>query len=443
MNLHTRSTLLPILLALACTPTLAQSPAQSPDASLWTPGARYREYVWRAPTPGQAGTLAGAEDFLRVGGRVGYARTPGKFPDSLQDGATLLLPDSVILAGARAVTVTIEKVLAHEGTQGLAIALNGRAPLRLPEPADVPAPQGDYMFHTEVALALPLAALREGRGNRFALTVDSAQRWNWPQNIIYAVIFRVYYAPSGADAPEVDYAYRQVPLESLLRVKGVRPGDAAADYVFVGRDADWSGRGQTQRTHWQTYRGEPYRTIGRATAAGSAFAQTWRTEWLPEQTQAFGVQVRVKGGDGVWRVGRALTGLALSPRPETVELVAMDPAPANWVTRADTFAQSFYFAADSLRGVTALQLGWRSWSPCYANGVYLNDHLMWMRDGPCYRYADHELTFTEPHDLLALEAGRNVLRTGMTPRFRGQMVHGMEVQWPGMWVKVRRGASDR
>ncbi len=189
----------------------AQAPATPPDADLWSAGTRYREYIWRTPTPGTDGTPATAEDFLRIGGRYGYAATPDKWPDSLQAGDQLLLPDSVILAGATGVTVTIEKVLAHEDTKGLAISLNGAKALRLPEPADVPVPQTDYMYHAEVAMSLPLSSLREGRGNRFALTVDTAQRWGWPQNMAYAVIFRVYYAPQPSDAPQIDYAYTQVP----------------------------------------------------------------------------------------------------------------------------------------------------------------------------------------------------------------------------------------
>ncbi len=222
-----------------------------------------------------------------------------------------------------------------------------------------------------------------------------------------------------------------------MQLKGLRPDDVSADYIFVGEDADWSGRGQTEGVHWQTHRGEPVHTIGHASTVAAAFAQNWRTEWLPDQDAPFAVQARVLGADGVYRVGAPLGGLTLAPRAAHVTLLKMDPAPANWVTRADTARQTFT-VTDSLDRVTAFQLGWRSWSPCYANGLYLNDHLLWMRDGPCYRYADHELTFDDAHDVQALETGTNVLRTGKTPLFRGQMVHGMEVQWPGMWVKVRR-----
>ena len=396
----------------------------------WAPHARYREYVWTTPDTGEA--------FLRVGGRYGYVRTPGRFAPDLREGGELILPGDVELRRAVAATVTLEKVLSHEDSRDLRIAINGHAPIAVPEPAAVPAPQTDYMYHTDVEVSVPLAQLREGRDNRFALSVDTAQRWGWPQNVFYAVIFRVYYAPSEGDSPGVDYALAQVPLVSELRVAGARPDDEVADYVFVGRDVDWSGRGLTDRKHFQTYRAEPHHTLGRSRDAGAAFAKTWDASWLPEQPagRSIGVQARVRGSDGVWRVGPVRTGLTLAPRARPVHLLESGPAPANWVTRADTFSQTF---AQPLPAgdVTAYRLHWTSWSPCYANGLYLNDHLLWIRGGDCYAYATHEPVFDAPHDLHAIEAGTNVLRTGKTPLVRGGMVHGMEVQWPGVWVKVR------
>ena len=310
------------------------------------------------------------------------------------------------------------------------------------------------MYHTDVEVAVPLDLLREGRGNRFALSVDTAQRWGWPQDVFYAATWRVYYAADAdGDGPRVEVASARVPQVSTLLLADAAPGDSLADYVLVGRDVDWSGRGVADRTHWQTYRGEPHHTLGR-TGPGTqgAFATTWDARWLPEQASpedllaggvgggqvgTFGVQARVLGADGVWRVGPVRDGLTLAPRPYAVHVLTSEPAPPNWVTRADTFAQAFAQPFPHDR-VTAYRLAWTSWSPCYANGLTINGHLVWSRTDDCYAWAVHEPIYDDPHALDYLQEGRNVLATPLTPRIRGEeMVHGMEVQWPGVQVVVR------
>jgi len=40
-------------------------------------------------------------------------------------------------------------------------------------------------------------------------------------------------------------------------------------------------------------------------------------------------------------------------------------------------------------------------------------------------------------DLSALKPGENVLKTGPTPKHKGQTVHGMEVNWPGIMVLIQ------
>ncbi len=410
----------------------------------WAPGARYREYVWRTPTPGVDGVSADAEDFLRVAGRNGYAANPGRWPDSLQDGVDLILPGSLDLADAIGATVTLEKVLSHEDSRDLHIAFNGQTAIAIAEPTAVPKVQTDYMYHTDVEATVPLAHLKAGRGNRFRLTVDSVQRWGWAQNVFYAVILRVYYPAAKAELaalPTIVYPFAEIPLASTLRVNGAKSDDSLVDYVFIGRDVDWSGTGIVQRRHWQTFRAEPHHTVGRATGSSAGFALSWMADWLPEQVGpgsdgTCGLQVRVRGGDGIWRVGPVRGGLKLAARPYRVVLLEHDPAPANWVTRAGAFAQNFTLPFDP-DAVEEARLYFTSWSPCYANGLELNGWQVWLREGPCYRWATHSIPLKEHSDLHALQRGINTLRTPLTPLFRGQMVHGMELQWPGIQVAVQ------
>jgi len=40
-------------------------------------------------------------------------------------------------------------------------------------------------------------------------------------------------------------------------------------------------------------------------------------------------------------------------------------------------------------------------------------------------------------DLSVLKSGENTLKTGKTPKYDGKMVHGMEVNWPGIQLLIQ------
>lgn len=391
----------------------------------WTPGQVYREYVWTTPADHD-------EPFLRVGGRYGYAARPGKLPASLQDGSDLLLPDTLALAGAIRAEVVVEKVMSHEDTRNLRIVFNGQRELPFPEPATVPAPQTEYMYHTSVVAPVPLTDLRP-HGNRFRLRVDSIQRWNWPQNLVYAVILRVYYAPE-ADPPMVSIMLGRT-FEGVLLSSGGGPVNCYqhVDFVFDGRAPDWSGRGTYDRVHWQTFRGQPHNILGRSVVCPPQPGLILSDPWLPAQTDAH-VRARVLRYDGSYLVHAPSDPFTVN---SGVTLYEPGPAPRNWVTRSGKFEQTIP-VPDTVTDATAYRLLWTSWSPCYGNGLFLNDHLVWSRtDDDCYRFAAHQPEFSG-HALPYLQRGDNVVRTALTPPMRGRMVHGMEVQWPGVQLLVRR-----
>ncbi len=60
--------------------------------------------------------------------------------------------------------------------------------------------------------------------------------------------------------------------------------------------------------------------------------------------------------------------------------------------------------------------------------------MVYFREAPCYDAMLHVVTQDDTH---VLENGKNTITTLKTPLFQGQMVHGMEVQWPGIMVKIR------
>jgi hypothetical protein len=107
--------------------------------------------------------------------------------------------------------------------------------------------------------------------------------------------------------------------------------------------------------------------------------------------------------------------------------------PKKWVTRSGEKQERFNMTGD-LRKAVAAQLVWSSWSPGYMNGVYINDSKVFDNEGPKYQYFAHRVTLK---DISCLKQGVNILKTGGTPKIDGKMVHGMEVNWPGIMVLIQ------
>ena len=118
------------LLILLC---LAMTVAAQPQ-----PRDVFREYAWSKPDGDAGGSL-------RVGGRLDYG------------GGPIPVPHSVDLTDAVRAEVVIEKLLCHDGTRGLAIALNGREPIVFPEAEGIPVPPWDYQYFTYPVVQVPLA----------------------------------------------------------------------------------------------------------------------------------------------------------------------------------------------------------------------------------------------------------------------------------------------
>ena len=68
------------------------------------------------------------------------------------------------------------------------------------------------------------------------------------------------------------------------------------------------------------------------------------------------------------------------------------------------------------------------------NGLYINDVKVFDCDGPKYKTYAHRVTVDNAS---MLRRGQNTVKTGKTALYDGKMVHGMEVNWPGIMVLVR------
>lgn len=390
------------------------------------PGDVFREYVWLPTMAMEQGK------FLRVGGRLDYKTSEEHFPaQDHQEGYIPLLQD-IDLKDAIKAEMVVEKLASHEDTRHLRVSLNRHSSIVFPDAGGIPDPASDYMHHCYPVVQIPLDQLLEGPGNSFRFDVDSAQQWDWPQNIIYGVILRIYYETDVMDFKPVISGVKEG--GSLLDKQCLGLSDTNADifrveYVAYCEDVNWEGDGIYRQWHYHYFRGQVVHNISNVKMY--PFEVVWNTSWIPDQ-EDIGVAARVVSTTGRIYFTEAVRGLTLD-RDYTVELCKPYDQPKNWVTRADEFTAKFDMKTDPSL-ISEASAYWVSWSPCYANGVFINEAKVFDREDLCYEYRAHEVKITDP---MILKQGVNIIRTGKEPLHDGQMVHGMEVQWPGIMVKVR------
>ena len=403
------SSLLNAILLVALTSAVFATPS---------PGDLFREYRWT----NEGGDAGGS---LRVGGRLDYG------------GGPIELAHNLDLTHATRTELVIEKLLCHDGTRDLAISVNGHEWIEVPEAEGIPAPQWDYQHHTYPVVGVPLEQLKAGAGNQFRMRVGDEHPWNWPQNLIYGVHFRVYYDagrephPTGRLVSPSKNA--ELGTEVELRVEASSPNGSIERVDFVGRfeDVNLEGDGFYTQWHFHYVRSQLAGNIGGATAA--PWSVTWDTSWVPDQPQPFCVAATITDETGLTWFSQAVDGLTFNRGGLSVELGKPYDVPKKWVTRIGEHEEKFKITGD-LANATGAQLVWCSWSPGYMEGIYINDCKIIDREGPRYAYYVHRVPI---EDLSVLKAGENVLKTGKTPKYDGEMVHGMEVNWPGIMVLIQ------
>lgn len=382
------------------------------------PGDLFREYLW-TNSDGDAGGS------LRVGGKVGY------------DGGPIAFPHRLDLAHATRAEVVVEKLLCHDGTRGLALSINGNDWIVLPEAKGIPSPPWNYQHHTYPVVDVPLDQLNAGLDNQFRMRVSDEHPWSWPQNLIYGVHFRVYYDkakkahPTGRVTSPTSGSVLQTKTE--LRVEAASPnGDIRrVDFLGAYEDVNMEGDGRYTQWHYRFVRAELQGHIG--SVFQSPWKRTWDTSWVPDQARPFQLAARITDDSGLVYVTPAIDGLRFDRGGLSVELCKPFDVPEKWVTRRGEQSQKFQINGNLTEAVAA-QLVWSSWSPGYMEGLYINDRKVFDKEGPRYACYVHRVPLM---DLSVLRPGENLLKTGKTPKYNGKMVHGMEVNWPGIMVLIQ------
>ena len=393
------------------------------------PGDVFREYVWW----NENGDAGGA---LRVGGKQGEQHPDRGWAHDYIN-APVVLPQDFDLEHAIRAEVVVEKILCHDSTTGLAIEVNGNPWIRIPEAEAIPFPPSEYQHHIYPVVPVPLSFLKSGKGNQFRMRVDPEHPWKWPQNLIYGVHFRVYY-----DAAQKPHPTGKITsLESgaklgravRLEVEAQSPaGDIKqVDYIGHYEDVNYEGDGLYTQWHYHFFHGKIMNHIG--SAREPPYRVVWDTSWVPDQKQPVAIAARITDSSGLIFITPAVTGLSLERDGFSVELCKPYHIPKKWVTRSGEHEEHFDVTGDLSKAIAA-RLVWSSWSPGYMRGISINGAKVFDAEGPKYQYYFHRVAVD---NVRALKPGVNTLATGKTPLIDGQMVHGMEVNWPGIMVLIQ------
>jgi hypothetical protein len=284
---------------------------------------------------------------------------------------------------------------------------------------------------------VPLVNLQLGIGNAFALRVSKEHPWDWPQNLIYGVVLRIYYDPAKKShltgrmiSPKPGAKIgRSVPVRVGIEKSNRAIG--RVDFVGLYDGMNWEGDGIYRQWHHTYFQGELMNHLG--TAQGAPWQVEWDTSWVPDQTEPMQIAARITDDTGLTYVTEPSTNLTFDRPGLRVELCRPYDVPKQWITRTSEKSEKFRVTGD-LAQAEAAQLVWSSWSPGYMNGVFINGQKVFESEGPRYACFWHRIRLA---DLGVLRAGENVLTTGLTPKHDGEMVHGMEVNWPGIMVLIQ------
>jgi hypothetical protein len=398
------------------------------------PGDVFREYTWirQSLDAGQA---------LRVGGSVGTTENDPNWKTAIIDGywvtESIVLNHTLDLEHAVKAEVNIEKILCHDGTVGLGIQINDQEWIDIPEAEGIPFPQSSYQHHIYPTVPVSSSSLHEGAGNRFRMRVSAAHPWNWPQNLINGVLVRIYYDASMKPHPSgVILAPRNgqaIGTSAVLQAEAESPNGSIkqVDYIGFYEDVNFEGDGNFRQWHGHFFHGRIMHHLGTSKAA--PFDVIWSTEWVPDQAEPFRVAARITDESGIILFTEAVDSLTFERDDLSVELCKPYQIPKTWVTRNGEYTEKFDVKGDLTKAL-AYQLVWVSWSPGYMNGITINNTKVFDKEGPLYQYYAHRVTL---HDPGSLKSGENRLKTGMTPLVNGSMVHGMEVEYPGIMVLIQ------
>lgn len=372
------------------------------------PGDVFQEYLY---IPGGNG--------LWVGGQHDYG------------GGNVDFTGSVDLTDAIKAEVMVEKILIHDETRGLSIAINDNEWILVPLADSIPDPQWAWQHHYYPLAPIPLTQLKSGT-NSFKMIVDETQGW-WAQNILNGIHLRVYYDPAKKTHPTGAITSIKsgdaIGMTAAISVDALSPNSVISRVDFLGlyEGLNFEGDGVYRQWHYNYFFGEIKNHLGSVTA--TPYTLNWNTEWIPDQSKPFSLAARITDNNGVIYITEEINNLTFNRPDYFVELAMPFDQPKKWVTRDGDKQEKLVIKGD-LSKATAAQLAWTSWSPGYMRGLFVNDVEVFQSEGPHYATFYHTITID---DVSSLKNDTNILEFGYC--CPGE--HGMEVQWPGIMVLMQ------
>lgn len=385
-----------------------------------------REYAWK---PSQ---IFENEDFLRVGGKLDYGTNETFVSKAGNKEGWILLTPNLDLENAVKAEVVVERVQSHSGTKDLQIQVGNGEWKNVPWPTQLPDSSAHrYMFHHSPVIPLLMKSLEGQKEARFRLRVGKEHPWNWPQNLVYGVVLRIYY---NSEKPNDSYQLKIVSDQTDLEKPKLviqEPSKEIKKVEFIGlyEGPDLEGEGIYKKWQYHYHQGELKGHI--STTTSQPFEAIWDLSQLPIQQGGIKALARIHTSPGLIYLTNQVS-LNKGNSSQTKVLIKPMATPPDWVTRNQEYTQKWWIP-DRSAAIESAEMIWRSWSPCYNEGILINGNPVKIQEkGPCYRYAVHRI----PVDPSVLESGWNTVTTLKTPLVDGKMVHGMEVQWPGIMLNL-------
>ena len=394
------------------------------------PGDVYREYSWH---PSSGTGPASNSKWQRVTG-----------PDATEAGAQAFLPNSVNhlqiddFEHAIRAEISLEVLNVHPGTIGHKVRLNGNPWQAIPFSPLVPGSSGSGLpaleYHTMQYPVVPisLSSLING-DNTFEFTAQRGTSFanRWPQWISYGASVRVYYDESLKDHPTgqiSSHSNGSTVGENEIFQANTSSSTPIQQVEFVGKytDFNWKGDGNYRQWQDQTLYSNVRNHIGTDTQA--PYSVAWQNGWIPDQNQPMEVSARIVDNTGLTYITPSVTGLDLE-RDFSVEMITPYNVPRKWGTRAGNTHTAKLDVTSNLSDATAAQITIGTWNGVAANEIGLNNQSVITNVGK-----NHDLSydsFNVPLDVL--QQGTNVFHTSSDT-----IHHGIDVQWPGPVLRIRR-----
>ena len=384
------------------------------------PGDVFREYHWRPEGKWQRVTGPEVED----------PRAKKHLPNAVN---RIVIDD---LHLARRVEACIEMLLCHGGTVGKRIRIGGGPWIEIPESGLIPGtsgqgpPDSEYQYMRYPNVEIPLGGVVEGENTfEFTCSRGTALGGWWPQWLLYAVTFRVYYDPAkphptgAVVSPAAGDVLGERP-RLAARANGPNPIERV-DFVGLYEDFNWEGDGNWRQWHGRYLFGQIYNHVG--TASEAPYEVAWDTTWVATQTEPLAVAARIVDATGMCFVTPAVEGLRLV-RPHSVRMYKPYDVPRRWSTRAGRRHACKVDVGDDLSKATDAKIVMVTWNGVAADEIGIGGTKVVGKVGK-----NHDLSHDElPVPLALIRPGTNTLYT-----FSKTEHHGIEVQWPGMVLLIR------